>query len=349
MLEVCVVGFGALGALYSFLIEKSKKAAVTAVCRSNYGTVKSRGIDIRSEAYGDHDAWKPSRVVSSTLEAADRKYDCVICATKYIPDVLPTTTILGPLLTGSLTFVLIQNGIGIHEELRSMVPDAVTVISACAWVDATILDEGRVLRHGRDRLILGAHMAKANLTEDVVSPDFQRTKNLVAILQEGGCDAVYTENIAEAKWQKNLWNISYSVYCTLSRASVATALTKKWEAITTRTTFGFMEEAVVIARAIGLDIPDSAIQYAKESSFKEYAESVAERADPPFTPVHFKPSMLVDLEAGRPMEIEGILGGVLKEGRKAGVVSPRLETAYALLLLLQEPLLEKARRKHSSL
>jgi 2-dehydropantoate 2-reductase len=70
-------------------------------------------------------------------------------------------------------------------------------------------------------------------------------------------------------------------------------------------------------------MPDSATHAAYQVSFQEFAESLAERADPPFTPVHYKPSMLVDFEAGRPMEIEGIVGGVIREGRKAGIVSPR--------------------------
>ena len=54
-----------------------------------------------------------------------------------------------------------------------------------------------------------------------------------------------------------------------------------------------------------------------------FDEEVASAADPPFTPVHFKPSMQVDLESGRPIEVQGIVGGVVKRGRTAGVSSPR--------------------------
>jgi 2-dehydropantoate 2-reductase len=75
-------------------------------------------------------------------------YACEL-APRYIPDLWPTATLLSPLLTHSATFVLIQNGIGVHEELRSILPDDVTIISGCAWVDATILDGGKILKHGR--------------------------------------------------------------------------------------------------------------------------------------------------------------------------------------------------------
>lgn len=40
-------------------------------------------------------------------------------------------------------------------------------------------------------------------------------------------------------------------------------------------------------------------------------------------PSRFKPSMLVDLLAGRPMEIEPIVGGVIRVARQVGVDTPR--------------------------
>jgi ketopantoate reductase len=44
-----------------------------------------------------------------------------------------------------------------------------------------------------------------------------------------------------------------------------------------------------------------------------------------------KPSMLVDWEAGRPMELEVILGNPIRIARRHGVEMPRLQSMYALL------------------
>jgi ketopantoate reductase len=44
-----------------------------------------------------------------------------------------------------------------------------------------------------------------------------------------------------------------------------------------------------------------------------------------------KPSMLIDWEAGRPMELEVILGNPIRIARAHGVEMPRLQTLYALL------------------
>lgn len=44
-----------------------------------------------------------------------------------------------------------------------------------------------------------------------------------------------------------------------------------------------------------------------------------------------KPSMLLDWEAGRPMELEVILGNPVKIARSKGLEMPRLQSMYALL------------------
>ena len=48
-----------------------------------------------------------------------------------------------------------------------------------------------------------------------------------------------------------------------------------------------------------------------------------------------KPSMLLDWEAGRPMELEVILGNPVRIARAKGVALPRMQTLYALLKSVQ--------------
>ncbi|KIJ55437.1 hypothetical protein M422DRAFT_240060 [Sphaerobolus stellatus SS14] len=339
MLEVCVVGIGALGMMYSYLLEKTGEVRVTAVCRSNYEILKNRGIDLESEKYGAVKRFQPFRVVNSTAEAADRQYDYILCAAKFVPDLIPTTSILGPLIPCTSTFVLIQNGIGIHEGPCAAAPGA-TVITACAWTDATAVEGGTLVRHGWiDRIALGIHWPEKQLDDTTKALWQQKLERIVNLFKAVGSDFEVADDIDSMKWTKNLWNIGFSVFCTLTRSSCATILNRKFKPVTLPVVQGFMEEAVVIGRAIGLSLPDDALQYSLNITLGRYDQEVADAADPPFTPVHFKPSMQVDLESGRPMEVEGIVGSVVKKGREAGIPCPRLETAYASLLLLQEPLL----------
>ncbi|GJJ15976.1 hypothetical protein Clacol_010255 [Clathrus columnatus] len=100
-------------------------------------------------------------------------------------------------------------------------------------------------------------------------------------------------------------------------------MSKRWIEITTPCIIGAMEEAVKVARALGIQISDGAIDYAYKETLKEHSEAFGEAANPPFIPAQFKPSMLVDLEAGRPLEIEGIIGTIVKVAKELGVLVPR--------------------------
>ncbi len=67
-------------------------------------------------------------------------------AHRTIPDIRTTPETLGPLVAKSNTFILLQNGVGIEHDLRVAVPDA-TIISGCAWIDATAVDGGKRVDH----------------------------------------------------------------------------------------------------------------------------------------------------------------------------------------------------------
>lgn len=69
-------------------------------------------------------------------------------APRFIPDLISTAEVLGPLLGRTNTFVLIQNGIGIESGLREAVGTEAMIISGCAWINTTTCDDGAVLKHG---------------------------------------------------------------------------------------------------------------------------------------------------------------------------------------------------------
>ena len=56
-------------------------------------------MHIRSQFFGDVHGWRPDRLVSSVEQAANQPYDYVILTTKALPDIMPTSQILAPLLS----------------------------------------------------------------------------------------------------------------------------------------------------------------------------------------------------------------------------------------------------------
>ncbi|TCD70743.1 hypothetical protein EIP91_001772 [Steccherinum ochraceum] len=316
-----------------------------AISAYNDALVQDIGIEFQSDRLGSttEGPWKPYRVVRTIEEAADTTYAFIVLATKCIPEVLPTEAILSPLLshisstpaTSPTTIVLLQNGIGIEDKLLAYLASAndldkrVAVVSGCAWVDATSVDGGRkVTQFGNERLVLGAHKYDAGGLDGEKS-----LQEFCDILKQAGANAVPVDDIDAARWRKVLWNASFSTICTLTRTNVGhvLALQSGRDELA-----AIMHEVLTVARAslsstAAAALPDTVVQ---DVINNENPKSV------------FKPSMLVDLEAGRPMEVEAIVGGVLRKAQTAKVHVPKLELIYTGLSLIQRQILE-TREKQS--
>ena len=76
-------------------------------------------------------------------------------------------------------------------------------------------------------------------------------------------------------------------------------------------------EVGAVARASGIDVPANYLQ-----RIEEYGREL-----PPTT----RSSLLIDLAQGKRIEVESLLGSVVRRGRAAGVPTPRMEALYAVL------------------
>ena len=160
-------------------------------------------------------------------EAADRQYAYILCATKCIPEVLSTPTILQPLLSylsdhpvatpSPTTVVLLQNGVGIEDDLIAYLTSEnlssqVVVTSACAWVDTTAIDGGKkVTQFGTEKLVLGVH----HFNDGMKIEGKKALKGFCDILKLAGTEAVQVDDIDAARWRKVLWYVSLHIYSLL--------------------------------------------------------------------------------------------------------------------------------------
>lgn len=169
----------------SYILQSNENVRVTAIARSSYEAM-SKGITIESEKFGLIEGWKPTRLVKNAEEANDRAYNFIvsvplhltrqsltsvpqIVATKCIPDLLPTSSILAPFLESEFaeqvkpTVVLIQNGIGVEHPVQQAYPD-VPIISVVAWVGCNLM--GNRVTHGMlEKLIIGLYKGEGVGTE----------------------------------------------------------------------------------------------------------------------------------------------------------------------------------------
>ena len=140
----------------------------------------------------------------------------------------------------------------------------------------------------------------------------ERTARIAEALRGAGFEIHVSEFIEKDFWVKLLGNVSFNPVSALT-VSTADRLIEDREV--KHYMVSIMREVLEIGRAVGVDAdidPEARIDMA--------------RALGPF-----KTSMLQDLEAGKPLEVDGLLAGTLEIARKAGVRAPFTESLFGLI------------------
>ncbi|KAG6811918.1 hypothetical protein H0H92_005249 [Tricholoma furcatifolium] len=360
--DILLVGFGAVGAMYALMLEKSGLAHVTAVARSNYGAIQEHGIRFESAKYGTITGWRPHRVVRSVNEAADRPYSYVFVTTKAIPERSSTPSILKPLLSAPYkdehpqpTYVLLQNGLNVEVDLYHAIKELgkePSIVSTALWINTNLL-EPNVVEHGlvdyQDRLSIGIYRYNDFTTQINTPEEAALLDDLRTILTAGGTNVTVVSEVQRQKFAKNFWNVAFSSFSTLTGYRVPalfrsppTDPSKPYAPYISSTTAhlitGYtqptikatLEELVVLARALGYPdspdgipstLPDDVIEHTRQLHI------VPESSH--------KPSMLLDAEKGQPIEVEAILGAVVRLAQERGVSIPLEATEVAAVVVAQ--------------
>jgi 2-dehydropantoate 2-reductase len=116
-------------------------------------------------------------------------------------------------------------------------------------------------------------------------------------------------------WVKLLGNVAFNPISALTRATLVQMVQHPE---VSRLVREVMTETEAVANRLGIELPISIDQRMTG------AEKVGEH----------KTSMLQDLEAGRPMEVEAVVGAVVELGERVGVDMPATRAVYACAKLL---------------
>jgi 2-dehydropantoate 2-reductase len=246
-------------------------------------------------------------------------YDFVVVSTKQLPDVYSMATLIAPVMTPSrTTIVLIQNGLDIELPLIEAFP-ANAIMSAVSMIGSYITGPNNVHQLGEDVLTIGPHFHDCGGRSK--DDQLQRTRDFVDMYNAGLRNAptnalcTLTEDMPYARWHKLLWNGTFNTLCTMMRMNVGELQSSKGRETLL---IPMMWEVLNIAKAAG--------HLLEESEIKRLAYRLPD--DCPY-----RPSMLLDLENGRPMELEVILGNMLRRAKDLHVDTPIISTVYELLKL----------------
>lgn len=327
--DIIFIGAGAVGCFYaSRLHHPSQNLHVSLVARSNYAAIQKDGVKLLTRSFGDYtfkpDAAFPSvdaAAAAATSSGAKRDWHYIFVTTKALPDISDDSSIIEPLVGPKSCIVLIQNGVGVEEPFRKRFPNN-PIVSAVTVVSAEQTSPGTIRQNRWTRISIGPY------TDGLASKDSELgrrgTESTEALCRWwtdlGGIKDVDPHDevgLQTVRWHKLCINAAMNPSAVLSGGRGNADMVADDEL--QRHLLGVMHEIRdAVPKILGRPFPDSMAKPEK------IVESTARNKGA-------RPSMLLDWEAGKPLELEVILGNPVRIARERGVEMPRLQSLYALL------------------
>jgi len=312
-MKICVFGAGAVGGLLAAWLARSGHEVSVVARGKQLDAIRRGGLRVRSK--GQTESF---RVKADCDPAKLGPQDYVLVAVK-AQSLAEVAAGVSPLLGKDTSVVTAMNGVpwwffhGMKSEdarLESLDPGGrlsraiptERIVGCVIHLAASTPEPGLVSHNMGTKLVLGEPGGK----------NTARTRRIAEALAAAGFEAVVTEAIEKEFWVKLIGNVSFNPVSALT-VTTADHLIQNEEVKAYMVEI--MREVLAIGRAVGVDAaiePEARIDMA--------------RALGPF-----KTSMLQDLEAGKALEIDGLLAGTLEIARKAGVRAPFTESLFGLI------------------
>lgn len=216
---------------------------------------------------------------------------------------------LKPLVAAGTEILVLQNGVDNPDKL-ALVFDPSQVLPAVVYVGAQLTAPGVVTHCNGGRIIFGQSDGGTS----------ESSKLLQQTLVDAGIPCEISPAIQKMQWTKLLWNAPFCAISCLARANVRQIVESE---SLSKLALDCMSEVQAAARVRDIEL--------RREQFDEimvFSRGLGE----------FKPSMLQDLEAGKPLEYRAFNGIVVQTLRQAGASAPINQAFYAMLKFLDQTL-----------
>ncbi len=294
-----VIGTGAIGGLYGGRLMKAGRE-VNFLLHSDYDYVKANGLQIDSCDGSFH--LDNVRAYRSTAEMPVA--DVVLVCLKSVNNHL-LRDMLQPVLGENTVVVLIQNGIGLEADLQQVFP-RLAIVAGLAFVCSGKVGPGHI-----------SHQCYGSINLGNFSCPQQKFHTLLADFREAGITAAEVP-YALARWKKAVWNMPFNGMTVALNTSTDMLLKNP---ATRQLIYDQMMEVIGAAQALGVEGIDST-----------YADEMMAMTD---AMVPYSPSMKLDFDNRRPMEIPYLYTRAIAEAAKVGFQMPKLAMLEAELRFIE--------------
>jgi 2-dehydropantoate 2-reductase len=299
-MKIAVMGAGAVGGYYGGVLAKYGED-VTLICRGAHREAIVRsGLHVKSH-------WDDFTVnVKATPDPREvGPVDLILHCVKLYHNA-EALRLLKPMIGPETAILTLQNGV-VSGERTAAVYGWEHVLQGAAYIEAELLGPGRIEQSGPTaRIEFGERDGRRTARVDAIEK----------VLSKPGIQVKVSESIVETLWSKLVSVASVGTAMTAARASLPEVFAMTGGEDTIRTV---MEEIVAVGKAHGIRFKPGIVDE-KLAGLQAEAE-------------HFRSSMQSDLERGRPLELDDLLGSVVQMGRAKGIPVP---ASAALTMTLQK-------------
>jgi len=320
-MKICIVGAGAIGGMLAVKLNFTGNAVSVIDRGAHLAAIKNKGLHLH---WQDGTIWKANvKACDNAAEAGEQ--DLVVLGVKAY-DLERAADEIDALLGPETMVMTVQNGIPWWyfqkeggqfdgKRLESLDPngvlaarvDADRIMGCVAYPAAALVSPGVIEHVEGERFPVG----------ELDSRETERAKMVSDALIKAGFKSRVITDIRAEMWLKAWGSLTFNPISALSHATMA-GICRFPE--TRRLAVAMMTEAQDVASKLGITFRHTIEQRV------EGAEKVGEH----------KTSMLQDLEAGKPLEVEALIGAILEMGRMTDTPTPVIESVYALVKLLDQ-------------
>jgi 2-dehydropantoate 2-reductase len=322
--KICVVGAGAIGGLMAAKFALAGEDVTVIDQGAHLAAIKKNGLKLE---------WHDGKVQTAKMKAVDKandagKQDIVVLAVKahFLDQVVRD---IDSMLTPDTIVLTVQNGLPWwyfqklggqydNQRLKSLDPsgvltkkiDANRIIGCVVYPAAAVTAPGVIHHVEGDRFPIG----------ELDGKETSRVKELHDVFVKAGLKSRVLDDIRSEIWLKAWGNLSFNPISALTHATLVDICQF---AETRQLAATMMKEAQDIAQKLGVTF--------RVSIDKRIAGAESVGAH--------KTSMLQDVEAGRSLETEALIGSILEMAKLTNTPAPAIESVYALVKLLNKVML----------
>ncbi|CAI8874015.1 putative 2-dehydropantoate 2-reductase [Pseudomonas donghuensis] len=304
--RIGVIGTGAIGGFYGLMLARAG-FEVHFLLRSEFEAVQQHGLQLDSAVHG---------VIKMPVLAYAEAADMPPCDWLLVGAKTTSNAELAPLIAqvaaADAKVVLLQNGLGVEEQLRPLLPADLHLLGGLCFICVNREAPGVIRHQSLGAVNLGYHSGPA--------ADEDSRQSIVeagaTLFHAAGIDSQAMTNLAQARWQKLVWNVPYNGLSVLLKASTTPLMA---DADSRALIQALMAEVVQGARACGHELPQG---------YAEHLFAVTEKMP------DYWPSMYHDFTQQRPLELAAIYAEPLAQARAAGCELPKMQVLYQALAFI---------------